>query len=53
MSVERDSMAAYYDEASASMVELDEDVAKVVEQLDHGRSRGTNRTGSLSPECRA
>jgi hypothetical protein len=30
VSVERDSMAAYDDEAGASMVELDEDVAKVV-----------------------
>jgi hypothetical protein len=31
-------------------MELDEDVAKVVEELDHARDRGTKRTRTLSRE---
>ena len=41
--MKRDSMAS--DEARASIVKFDEDVAKIPEELDHGRDRGTKRTG--------
>ena len=35
------------------MLELDEDVAEIVEEFDHGRVRGTKRTGRLSRGCSA
>jgi hypothetical protein len=34
-------------------MELDEDIAKVVEELDHARDRRTKRTGTPSGEERA
>ena len=40
-------MTAQHDEARARVVQLDEEIAKVVEQLDHARVRGMKRTGRL------
>jgi len=51
--IERDRVAAEHDKASPRIVELNEDVAKVVEELDHGRVRGTKRTGTPWRACPA
>ena len=48
--MERDRVATQYDEMSPCMVELDENIAKVVVELDHARVRGTKRTGRLARE---
>lgn len=45
VSVERDCMPAEHHKASAGFVQLDEQVTKIVEQLNHARVRGTKRTG--------
>ena len=46
-------MTTQHDEPRTSLVKLDQDVAKVVEELDHARVRGTKRTGTLWRECTA
>jgi hypothetical protein len=38
-------------EARAGLVQLDEEIAEVVEQLNHARVRGTNRTVMWAREC--
>jgi hypothetical protein len=44
MTVKRDGVATQHDEARPCLVELDEQIAKIVKELDHGRDRGTKRT---------
>jgi hypothetical protein len=44
MTMERDGMAAQHDEASPRLVKLHEEIAKIVEELDHSRFRGTKHT---------
>jgi hypothetical protein len=44
MTVERDSMATAHDEARPRFVKLHEEIAKIIEELDHARVRGTKRT---------
>jgi len=51
--VERDRVAAKHYKASACIVQLDKDVAKVVKELDHARVRGTKRTGTPLRACPA
>ena len=47
VSMKRDRVTAEHDEASTRLVEFDEDISKVVEELDHELVRGTKRTGML------
>ena len=51
--MERDCVATQHDEARTSFMKLDQDVAKVFEELDHARVRGTNRTATPWRACTA
>jgi hypothetical protein len=47
LAVEGDCVATTHNEVRPSAMELDKDVAKVVEELNHPRFRGTKRTPTL------
>ncbi len=44
MAMEGDGVTTKHDEAGSGVVELHEEIAKIVKQLDHARIRGTKRT---------
>jgi len=50
MTVERNRVAAQYYEFRPGVIKLDQEIAKIVKQLDHERGRGTKQTGILSRE---
>ena len=52
-SVEGDRVATQHDEARTSSMKLDQEVAKLLEELDHARVRGTKRTATPWRECTA